>query len=79
MSGRAQALKFQRKKDEDDNWDFLDGDDADATGAPAAVTNTWNPYDDDGYEITDPKEFKTRHYLKRYLKNSEKITNELLD
>jgi hypothetical protein len=79
MSGRAQALKFQRKKDEDDNWDFLDGDDADATDAPAAVTNTWNPYDDDGYEITDPKEFKTRHYLKRYLKNSEKITNELLD
>jgi hypothetical protein len=78
MSGRAQALKFQRKKDEDDNWDFLDDGNADAADAPA-VANTWTPYEDDGYEMTDPKEFKTRHYLKRYLKNSEKITNELLD
>ena len=26
MSGKAQALKFARKKDEDDDWDFLDDD-----------------------------------------------------
>jgi len=57
----------------------LDDDNGDATDAPAVVTNTWNPYDDDGYEITDPKEFTTRHYLKRYLKNSERANNQLLD
>ena len=44
-----------------------------------AATPTWTPYEDDGYEITDPQEFKTRHFFKRYLKNSEKMPNDLLD
>jgi len=79
MSGRAQALKFARKKDEDDNWDFLDEDNGDPAEVVDVTAPTWTPYEDDGYEVTDPKEFKTRHYFKRYMKNSEKATNELLD
>ena len=41
--------------------------------------NAYNPYEEDGYEITDPNEYKTRHFLKKYLINSEKINNEHLE
>jgi hypothetical protein len=44
-----------------------------------AAVPTWTPYEDDGYEMTDPQEFKTRHFFKRYMKNSEKMPNDLLD
>lgn len=57
----------------------MDEDNGEAAEPTAVITNTWNPYEDDGYEMTDPKEFTTRHYLKRYLKNSEKLNNQVLD
>ena len=75
MSGRAQAMKFNRKKEEEDNWDFLDDENADQEHTTVAAKNAWNPYDDDGFELTDPAEFKTRHFLKKYLLNSERINN----
>lgn len=53
MSGKAQALKFARKKEEDDNWDFLDDENGE-DDEPLIPKTIWNPYDDDGYEITDP-------------------------